>query len=181
MLDSSSKSKGISVTFGNKTEAAVIHKLAKFLEFQLPEDTIGLILAEKVQEIITVSLSEVLPVPEMDESILGIYNWRSEMLWMIDLEALLGYDSYILKESNISEEKIELMTMVVEYKGKYLGLAVKNIRDIVAYDERILSTSVRELFSERLQEFMKGYFKEKNQKFVILLDLKAIFENRIFL
>lgn len=63
----------------------------KFLQFYIGERDFALIPVETVAEIATVRLSEVLPVPEMRSCILGVYNWRGEMLWVVDFGELLGY------------------------------------------------------------------------------------------
>ena len=61
------------------------------MQFQLNYNTRALLPAENVTEIITISEREILPVPQMPDCVMGIYSWRSEILWIIDLRNLLGF------------------------------------------------------------------------------------------
>ena len=58
----------------------------KFLQFQLGSKDIGLLPATMVLEVISIQAMDVLPVPEMPIWTLGVYSWRSEMLWLVELE-----------------------------------------------------------------------------------------------
>jgi len=165
------KTSGSIINFGEEI-GKKNKNLQKFLQFQLGKDR-GLLLAEMVREIITVPEKEILPVPQMPECVMGVYNWRSEMMWMIDLENLLGYQSPFL----YSSENLSLMTMIVELEGQFLGLVVQNVNDIVEYDLEEMSERSSEIFSRELLPFLQGYFtNEINKQMMLLLSVESIFD-----
>lgn len=101
-----SSSESLSLSLGNNaTDLSSLKQVRKFLQFQLSPTDYALLEAELVTEIITISPPDILPVPQMIYSILGIYSWRSEMLWLVDLANLVGYPPSLEKaevDSNIS-------------------------------------------------------------------------------
>ncbi|MBR8826938.1 MAG: chemotaxis protein CheW [Gomphosphaeria aponina SAG 52.96 = DSM 107014] len=169
---SSTKSGAISISFAGEELAARKKKVEKFLQFQLGKDK-GLLWAEIVREIITVPESEILPVPQMPECVIGIYSWRSEMLWIVDLENLLGYHSPLLNSS----ANLSLMTMIVELDGQFLGLVVQDVNDIVEYDLQAMQPPSLELFSGFLLPFILGHFTEvSTNQMLLLLQVETIFD-----
>ena len=84
-----SSSESLSLSIGNNAiDSSSLRQASKFLKFQLNPTDYALLEAELVTEIITISPTEILPVPQMIYSVLGIYSWRSEMLWILDLAIL---------------------------------------------------------------------------------------------
>lgn len=170
---------GAIISFGEEAGKKT-KNLQKFLQFQLGKDG-GLLLAQIVREIITIPEKEILPVPQMPECVMGVYSWRSEMLWMIDLENLLGYQSPFL----YSSENLSLMTMILELEGQFLGLVVQNVNDIIEYDlEEMLERQLREsqgpspeIFSAELLPFIQGHFtNQMNNQMILLLSAESIFD-----
>lgn len=145
----------------------------KFLQFQIGVKDRALLKAEMVTEIITVPKSEILPVPQMPHCVMGVYSWRSEMLWLIDLENFLGYPpASPLAKSGLQLDT--LMVMVLQVQGQFLGLVVPQVNDIVQRDMRLLQTPSAELFSRQLLPFMQGYFTDGRSEFLILLKAETI-------
>jgi positive phototaxis protein PixI len=50
----------------------------------------ALIEIESVSELIDIPLDRVVPMPHLPPAVKGIYNWRGEILWIVDLAMLLG-------------------------------------------------------------------------------------------
>lgn len=169
-----SKSNSISVSFGADRLAATKKLLHKFLQFQLGSSDRAVIEAEVVTEVIAIPKEEVLPVPQMLYSILGIYSWRSEMLWIIDLENLLGYPPPL--ELSHGEGNDALTVMVVQIDGQSLGFVVPKVHDLIEYDREEVLQPLIELFSQDIVGFLKGYFTDINNEIVMLINAEEIFQ-----
>ena len=63
---------------------------ARFLQFPLGIDTIGLLPLDRLVEVIKVRPNEILPIPKVPEYLLGIANRRGEAVWILDLLYLMG-------------------------------------------------------------------------------------------
>ncbi|GBF83604.1 chemotaxis signal transduction protein [Aphanothece sacrum FPU3] len=67
--------------------------LEQFLRFDLVPDTTLMLPVAQLTEVLTVPLGQIVPIPHMPPWVMGIYNWRGEILWMVDLGHLLGLNS----------------------------------------------------------------------------------------
>ncbi|WP_017315452.1 chemotaxis protein CheW [Mastigocladopsis repens] len=123
-------------------------KLSKLLRFPLGIQDIGLLPLEQITEIIRVNLTEILPVPEMPSCILGICNWRGEMLWLLDLNHLVGYPPLTAAVSPVA--------MVVTVNQYTVGLVVPQVDDIELHDLQQLQRASSGLFPPKLLPFVLG-------------------------
>ena len=155
----------------------------KFLQFQLGkrkqhdnstlQGDISLLDTSVVTEVITISSEDILPVPQLFYCVLGVYGWRSEMLWIVDLENLLGYPPPMDGEESNTQQ--EYLVMVVQFQGQSIGLVVSGIDNLIEHDIEQFKPPSPELFSEDLMPFLQAYFPSKNNDIVILIDAEEIF------
>ncbi len=139
----------------------------KFLRFQLQLEHRLLLAVEAIQEILRLAIAEILPVPDMPEAVLGIYNWRGEMLWLVDLGALLGLPPvWQLADTSLAT----LNAIVLRVEEQRLGLVVQQVDGIEAYAPQALQTP-QGLFSAQLAPFVEGYLRETGS---IALNARAI-------
>ncbi|MBE9043351.1 chemotaxis protein CheW [Pleurocapsales cyanobacterium LEGE 10410] len=180
MLSTSANS--LSLNIGANSDIQSNSKqVRKFLQFQLGKSEkshkstvqgdIALLDAEIVTEVITISPEDILPVPQMFYCVLGIYGWRSEMLWIVDLENLLGYPPPL--DSNNFQK--DLLVMVVQVQGQSIGLVVSGIDNLIEHDLSKFKSSSAEIFSEDVLPFLHGYFTSSDNDIIMLIDSEEIF------
>jgi positive phototaxis protein PixI len=173
-MGSLSQSNSLTLSLGvNPTEVSRSRQIHKFLQFQLGQGDRALVEAEIVTEIITISKHDILPVPQMIYCVLGVYNWRSEMLWIVDLENLLGYPPPLLSSQKITESD-PLLVAIVQFQGHNLGLVIPKVDNIVEQDLEQFKSASSELFPEDLLSFLKGYCTNSNNEIVMLIDVEEI-------
>ncbi|MEM9923448.1 MAG: chemotaxis protein CheW [Cyanobacteria bacterium P01_D01_bin.50] len=148
----------------------------KFLSFNLGVKDTAIIPLQNVTEILPVSLNEVCSVPQMPSCVFGIYNWRGEMLWLIDLEEMLGYLPYSYGSSFVSK----MMAIIVEKEGKSLGFVVRQIMDIEEFNLTQMKPPSPELFSQEVAPFLQGYFINSSEEMIINLDANAILKSPLW-
>lgn len=180
MLSTSANSLSLSIG-GNSDIQSNSKQSRKFLQFQLGKSEklhksaiqgdIALLDAEIVTEVITISPQDILPVPQMFYCVLGIYGWRSEMLWIVDLENLLGYPPP-LDGHNLQQE---LLVMVIQVEGQSMGLVVSGIDNLTEHDLAKFKDSSVEIFSEDVLPFLHGYFTSPDNDIIMLIDAEEIF------
>lgn len=156
-------------------------QVRKFLRFYLGSNNqdnsvassdLALLEAEIVTEVITISSKELLAVPQMPYCVLGIYSWRSEMLWVVDLENLLGYPPSLAEDT---DEEQTLLVMVIQIQGQSMGLVVSQIDNIIEHNLERFKSSSAELFSEDIMPFLYGYFTDRDNNIVMLIDAEEVF------
>jgi positive phototaxis protein PixI len=142
----------------------------KFLSFTLGSNDKAVISLQHVTEVLQVSLTDICSVPQMPSCVLGIYNWRGEMLWVVDLEELLGYPS-LLQGFNLLSK---MMAVILEVDGKYLGFLVRNLMDIEWLDPNQIKLPSANFFSPKISAFLQGYFINAVEEMVFNLDAATI-------
>jgi positive phototaxis protein PixI len=157
-------------------------QVRKFLRFYLgsgdrpnasmSNSDLALLEAEIVTEVITISPKEILPVPQMPYCVLGIYSWRSEMLWIVDVENLMGYPPSL---SENADGDLTILVMVVQVQGQSMGLVVSRIDSIIEQNLDKFKSASSEIFSEDIMPFLYGYFTDENNNIIMLIDAEEIF------
>ncbi|WP_042341860.1 chemotaxis protein CheW [Calothrix sp. PCC 7507] len=144
----------------------------KFLSFNLGVKDTSVISLQHITEVLKISLTEVCSVPQMPNCVLGIYNWRGEMLWLVDLEEMLGYPPLLQDLDSVSK----MMAIILESDGKYLGLLVRQLMDIEWLDTNQMKAQSTELFYPAMSPFLQGYFINSTEEIVFNLDAPAIIQ-----
>ncbi len=133
----------------------------QYITFNLEEDY-GIELT-RIKEIIR--NQELTKIPEAPEYILGILNLRGIAVPVIDLRRL-----FKLPIKDVNDYSV---IIVVEILGRLIGVLVDGVSDMIS----IKSSEIKEppKFSERKGvKFLEGMY-EKNNKFIMLLDVDKMF------
>jgi len=139
------------LSFNEETERGADER-QDFLRFRLAAAETALLPLHCIKEVLNLSLTEVLPVPQMSDRILGIYHWRGEMLWLIDLNRLLGFPAFVARDLNEQASAI-----VLQFRAQTLGLVVQQVEDIERLRLEDLQPASSRLFSPQLLPFVSGY------------------------
>lgn len=143
----------------------------KFLTFYLGNKETAVISLTNITEVFQISQNDICGVPQMPNCIQGIYNWRGEMLWLVDLEAMLGYNSLGYRSNSTAK----MMVIVVQHEGKYLGLLVRQLMDIEWLKSEKMKPANSQLFSQEILPFLRGYFIDDSEQMIIAVNPESIF------
>lgn len=157
----------------DEKDQITLEKTQKFLSCHLGRKEIAIISLAYIIEVLQVSLTEICSVPQMVNCVLGIYNWRGEMLWLVDLGNILGYAP--LSQATNLQSKV--MLIVVQYEEKYLGLIVRDLIDIDGLDISKMQSSSNEFFSSEIASLLQGYFMHDSEGITLNLDIPAIIKS----
>ncbi|MEM8642426.1 MAG: chemotaxis protein CheW [Cyanobacteria bacterium P01_G01_bin.54] len=138
--------------------------MQQYLSFTLGMANPGLLAIEAIQEIFYLPWQQILPVPAMGAAVLGLHYWRGEMLWLVDLNDLLGRGG--LDTTALSSVSL----LVLRWCNCRLGLMVQTVGEILPYNPEQLQTP-RGLFNADLEPFITGYHRESSS---IVLNPAAI-------
>jgi positive phototaxis protein PixI len=152
------------------TEPAPVEDKQTFLRFQLSSTETALVTVDSLAAVVTIAPREILPVPHMPNCVLGIYNWREEMLWLVDLSCQLGFPPLFASATRLST----VMAIVIQTNGISLGLVVSQIHDIEPHNPRQLQPPITGLFPPKLLPYVKGYLIDDRS---IVLDANALVQD----
>lgn len=138
--------------------------------------TTATIARQGATELIDISSDLVVPIPHLPVAVLGVYNWRGEVLWVVDLAVLLG-----ASERQCHSERRSYPTIVVRAidpggETKTIGLAVDEIADI-EWCELALSPAAT-VAPQQVERsgWVKGYAISPSGAKLTILDELAIVE-----
>jgi positive phototaxis protein PixI len=139
-----------------------------FLSFSLPPDIQAMLPTENLIEILSLPTPQMVPIAHVPPEVLGVCNWRGEVLWLVDLGALIGMSPY-----NIHRQTV-LNAIVIQYQGFVLGLVVEQINEMLRYD----SASIHPVLTSPGKQsiYLKGCWFEQG-KTLWVLDCEALIES----
>lgn len=144
------------------------HQKDQLLRFPIGKTETALLELSSIKEIVRITTTEILPVPHMSNNILGIYNFRGNILWLADLNQILG----LLTPEELVNPNPTKMAIIVELDTQFLGLVVSQVEEIEQYDLNLLQPT-DQLIKPSLKPFIKGYLQSQNS---LVLNPQAIFE-----
>ncbi len=145
---------------------------SRFLQFDLGEYQL-LFPLEKLQEIFNLNLNQVTAVPGLDSYVMGIYNWRGNLAWLIDLQELLTG-----KQTNFN---VNCLCMLTPLKGQYLGIVIDRVGDISSFWENEMQPVITPMIEPIGSNFIQGYFLDAQNQPLFVLDAQAIINSFIHL
>ncbi|KAM3099004.1 chemotaxis protein CheW [Phormidesmis sp. 146-35] len=138
----------------------------RLLCFPLGTQDSVLLPLEQITEILSLDRSGILPVPEMPDCVMGICNWRGEMLWLVDFNNFVGYPSPLFTHSLDA-----ISIIVIQINHQSIGLAVPQVDDIQLHDLQQLQPATIGLFPPKLLPLVQGTLPGCSDA---VLDLKTI-------
>ncbi|MDR9404303.1 MAG: chemotaxis protein CheW [Halothece sp. Uz-M2-17] len=138
----------------------------RFLRFHLGVEDTALLSVNAVKEVLSVSGGNILPVPDVSSSVLGLHNWRGEMLWVVDLNDLLGF-SALWEIENIATS---INVIVLQVEQREIGIAVRQVETIEQHDWQKLQPP-EGLFPPHILSYAQGYLTGVSS---IILDATAL-------
>jgi positive phototaxis protein PixI len=153
---------------------------AQFLRFHLSSTETALLPIDSIKEILQIPTTAVLPVPNMPASVLGVYNRRGNILWLVDLGVQLGVSHVAVVHASVLQPKPKqprqviaaprhritavptLNTILIQVEQEVLGLVVSQVLDLETHPLSDLQPPVADLFPPQLSPFIQAYLTRSN-------------------
>jgi positive phototaxis protein PixI len=142
----------------------------RFLGFTLGDRLNALIPLADLQATIKISLAEILPVPLMKDSLLGIINYRGKATWVLDLAHLMGATHYHLNTPDV----VAGMGMLFQIENETVALLIPRVNTIETYDLQQCLPIGDGMFADRMRSFLSGYFMDAHQEPWVVVDLQRV-------
>lgn len=144
----------------------------QFLSFSLTDENQVMLPAESLTQVLSLDPSQIVPIPDMHFSVMGVCNRRGQVLWVVDLAYLLGFDA--LFSQNLFYPKHSVL--VIRSQGKMLGLAVHKMGSLISY-EGVQLQPPPTIVNPQMQVLalcLKGKIASPEGKYLLVLDADAI-------
>lgn len=152
----------------------------QFLRFRLNPDTKVMLPIKQITEILKIQFGQIVPIPQMPAWVMGVYNWRGDILWMLDLGHLIGLNSWYQQEINLPNYSTIVLSPNRE-KSKNnttsninLGLVISHVEDIETCDLGAIQSPASSRLTAQLLTFLQGYWLKPEGDMILVLDGQAI-------
>jgi positive phototaxis protein PixI len=152
----------------------------QFLRFYLFPNTTVLLPIEQLTEVLTISRDQIVPIFHLPPWVMGVYNWRGEILWMVDLGHLVGltpWHQQPIGASSYTAIVLQARSNSVKSTGtksQMLGLIVNRVEDIEWCNPDLLQSPPASTVTPELAPFLRGYWLKPDGEMLLLIDGQAI-------
>lgn len=100
--------------------------ISQFLSFFLTATTQAMLPTEELGEIIKIDPSYIVPIFDLAPAVMGVYNHRGEVLWIVDLASLLQLEP-LYKQNYYHSYNV----LLINRNQTVFGLAVRQVGNLV--------------------------------------------------
>jgi positive phototaxis protein PixI len=145
----------------------------QFLKFDLQSHGTVVIETCRLTELMTIPIDRVVPMPHLPSAVMGVYNWRGEILWIADLAKLLGLNPQTPQRTRILQPTIVISNATPTGEAKTIGLVVDAIADIEWYEPHLTPHLPPH---PALSPWIKGYWRQASGEILPELDPQALLD-----
>ncbi|MFQ3614196.1 MAG: chemotaxis protein CheW [Cyanobacteriota bacterium] len=173
MLDLLTELRGSQLTPEREPE-----RTERYLQFQVGQLSL-LMSLQQLREVLSISPERILPVPDMSPLWLGLFSWRSEAMWLLDLPHLLGGSPFRRGEQGrasvlLAEGQDGSVSAPSGHQDLMFGLRVDSVQTLFSFPpERILPLSL-DVVHPAQKHLFQGYFLSEAGQPLLILDAQAI-------
>lgn len=157
----------------------------QFLRFHLAPDTTAMLLVQQMTEVLNIPLGQIVPIPHLPAWVMGVYNWRGEILWMVDLGHLIGlapldqhatsrpsYQAIVIRSAPLDLGQPQTGSHVSG--RKLLGVVVNRVEDMEWCNPDQIESPTMTSVSTELVPFLRGYWLKPTGEMLVALDGEAV-------
>jgi positive phototaxis protein PixI len=151
----------------------------QFLRFQLVPDTTVLLPISQIAEVLTIPVDQITPIPQLAAWVMGAYNWRGQVLWMVNLAHLIGFTPWHQQGISATYSAIVLRARSMSTpdnnaENRMIGLVINRAEMMEWCDPDLLQSPSSDVVTPQLVPFMRGYQLKSNGEQLAVLDDEAI-------
>jgi positive phototaxis protein PixI len=147
----------------------------QLLSFVISPNSTMLLPTSDLTEVLTVSVSQIVPIPECDRSVMGVCNWRGEVLWLVDLASMLGEEPLFQHRPVPSHYSVIIVHYTMgQQKTLTLGLVVTQVAQMLWCDRAAIQAVPASPAISATADFLQGYWLSPQGETCWILNSQAI-------
>jgi positive phototaxis protein PixI len=162
----------------NNSQTALATQLPKnklkdgYLKFYLNQQTAAILAMNYTQEAVIIPVESITAMPSMPTCILGLMNWRSRIIWAIDL-------SKILNLASVENRLHQYSVIVIKVESTLVGLVVQEIKGITKFMPDEIRSPIGQVASS-LVPYLRGCVSQQDET-LLVLDAQAIVNSSVLI
>ena len=150
---------------------------SQFLQLHLAPTTTALIATAQLTEVINLSPEQITPIPHMSPWMMGTYNWRGEILWLVDVSCLVGLTPLYQQLPVTSGYSLIVLQFDSKNDGdrQTMGLVVNQVGKIEKFSSDLLQPPC---FANQTkwEQFLLGYWLKSEAEIMAVLNSAVIWQ-----
>jgi positive phototaxis protein PixI len=144
----------------------------QFLSFHLTSTIQAMLPTQQLTEILNLPFHQIVPIPDMPPQIMGVCNWRGEVLWLVDLGYVLGSEPLFENrlQPRVGSRRKACRAIVVQYQGQTLGLVVNQVNQMIWCDLAQVRALPETQLTPELAACLQGYWLTPQHETLLVLD-----------
>jgi positive phototaxis protein PixI len=141
-----------------------------FLRLKLDEQTHAVVPMLQTQEAIVLPAGRISVIPNLPSPILGLFNRRSSLLWLVDLPEILGLEPL---DRHAHSYDIALLNV-----GQVpLAVAVRSIQGVIRFAQEQIESPIGS-FNPAFTPYLRGWILQEKE-LVLVLEPEAIINAQV--
>lgn len=141
-----------------------------FLRFQLDNKTSAVVPMLQTQEAIVLPASRISVIPNLPAPVIGLFNRRSSLLWLVDLPEIMG-----LEPIDRRAHSYDIALLKVDHTP--LAVAVRSIVGVVRFDLADIEPPI-DSFNPIFTPYLTGWILQEKEV-ILVLNPAAIIDAQI--
>jgi positive phototaxis protein PixI len=146
-------------------------QISQFFSFYLTSQIQVMLPASQISEILNLEAGQIVPIFDVPPAMMGVCNRRGEVLWILDLAYLMGLEPLFTQNS-----RYLYSIMVIRQQEKLLGLAVRQMGQLVVCNQAQIQPTPLNQVSPQLAFCLKGEKRNPDRQVILVLDGNKIFD-----
>ncbi|PZU94056.1 MAG: hypothetical protein DCE90_15615 [Pseudanabaena sp.] len=148
----------------------------QFLTFSLANDQQALLPTTQLLEIVQIDLTQITAISGLPSpSVMGIYNWRGEIVWVIDLASMLGCKPLYAQALDLGRFQDNCSVIFLRSLNSVIGFAVSQVGQLIRINSSAIETSGLTL-SPVMAQVCQGSWLNSRDESLLVLDGNALIE-----
>lgn len=144
--------------------------IEQFLSFSVTSDVRAILPTRQLTEVLSIAINQIVPIPDVPPQVMGVCNWRGEVLWLIDLGYLLGADPLLAqgyRQSNYS-------AIVAHHQGCTIGLVVDQVSQMLWCNPAQIQPIPTTQLTLEPSPYLQGYWLAQQGETLLVLSAQAL-------
>lgn len=134
------------------------------LSFALTPTNPALLPAQECLEVFPIPTQQIVAIPDMPPAVMGVTNWRGEVLWLLDLAYWLGFGSVV----ELYPQQLTYNVLILSREKHHLGLVVAQVGQMFWCPLSQLQSPPGTEMSPTLTHCLRGYWLTEEHLFLVL-------------
>lgn len=106
---------------------STVQETENFLSLSITSSLKAMLPTQQLAEVINIAPHEIVPIPQMPTTVVGVFPWQGEVLWVVDLSYWMGFEPLLTSNFLLSNCSI----LKVKNQGKSLGILIYKVGKMI--------------------------------------------------